>query len=47
MKNGYGGSKKTAQRRDQGVTALTHCQCIPNMSMSVHLLTVPRIIENN
>ena len=38
---------KTAQRRDQGVTALTHCQCITNTCMSVHLLTVPRIIENN
>ena len=26
---------KTARRRDQGVTALTHCQCISNMYMSV------------
>ncbi len=38
---------KTAQRRDQGVTALTHCQCIPKMCMGVHLLTVLRIVENN
>ena len=37
---------KTAQRRDQGVTKLTRCQCIHNILMSVRLVIVPRIIED-